>query len=162
LSFAGDRVERRLPVDLATRLAGYAAARSADPAHVLLAVFTLAVGRYAGVTDLLVGAVGGDPGDPAATVGAARPRVLRIGLADTPGLDGVLDRVRAELADPAHADAPFGRLVEELATERDLSRRPLCQVAFAALPATTVTFPDARAATRPVGTGTSLYDLSMS
>ena len=165
LSFAGDRLERRLPAALAARVTELAASRSAEPAHVMLAALVALVGRYAGVTDVVVGMAGPDyagPGMPAAVVGPSGLRVLRADLAGDPGLTGVLDQVAAGLADPAHRYAPFGLLAERLATRRDMSRRPLCQVAFAAVPAVEITLPDASVTVRTVNTGTSLYDLCLS
>lgn len=107
----------------------------ATPFTVLLAAFSLWLGRHTARRDLVVGT-------PVA--GRRRPElegligffvnnlVLRTDLSGDPGFRGLLRRVRdATFEDFAHQDLPFDRLVEELRPERSLSHTPLFQVVFA-------------------------------
>ncbi|GAA0467063.1 hypothetical protein Ade02nite_93060 [Paractinoplanes deccanensis] len=107
---------------------------NATPFMVLLALFQLVLGRYAGTADVAVGS-------PVAN----RPRaelegligffvntvVLRTDLSGDPSFRALVGRVReTALGAFAHQDLPFEHLVERLAPERDLSRNPLVQVVF--------------------------------
>ncbi|WP_399126699.1 amino acid adenylation domain-containing protein [Streptomyces sp. ITFR-6] len=65
--------------------------------------------------------------------GEAFPNVLvmRAHLSAGPSFSALLDQVHATaLAAHEHQDLPFGRIVEEIAPESDLSRNPLFQVMF--------------------------------
>ena len=105
---------------------------------------TLSMTLLAGFQALLHRATG-QPGIPVGTAVANRNRseiekligffvntlVLHTSLAGRPAFGELMARVReVALAAYEHQDMPFDRLVEELATSRDLSRNPLCQVMF--------------------------------
>nr|WP_051801385.1 non-ribosomal peptide synthetase [Streptomyces sp. NRRL F-525] len=128
---------RRLTVDAATS----AALRELSLAHgstlfmTLLSAYSVVLSRWSGQERLLVG-----------TPVANRPRAefddllgcflntlpLRVDLHGDPEFGELLGRVRdSALAAFARQRVPFGRLVTELAPERDLSRGPLVQVLFA-------------------------------
>ncbi|QOY92809.1 non-ribosomal peptide synthase/polyketide synthase [Massilia sp. UMI-21] len=134
-SYAG----RRLPIDLSpalsaavTRLAHHA---GATPFMVLMASFQLLLSRWSGQDDIVVGS-------PIAGRSARQTEGL-IGffvnmLAYRSRLDGdasfrdLLAQVKSTaLANYAHQDLPFEKLVQELQPVRDLSRHPLFQVTFA-------------------------------
>ena len=57
--------------------------------------------------------------------------MIRSDLSGTPSLRELLQRVRATALDAySHQDAPYEKLVEELAHSRDHGRPPLAQVMF--------------------------------
>jgi amino acid adenylation domain-containing protein len=128
---------RRAAIDAAVvpALRAFSRGESATPFLTLLAVFATLLYRYTGERDLVVG-----------TPAANRPRVelepligffannmaLRIDLGGAPSFRELLARLRAAaLADYAHQEMPFERLVEELRPERDPSHNPIYQVVFA-------------------------------
>ncbi|MFI2202812.1 amino acid adenylation domain-containing protein [Streptomyces sp. NPDC020192] len=128
---------RRLTVDAATSAAlrELSRTRGATLFMTLLSAYAVVLSRWSGQERLLVG-----------TPVANRPRAefedvpgcflntlpLRVDLHGDPGFGELLGRVRdSALAAFTHQRVPFGRLVTELAPERDLSRGPLMQVLFA-------------------------------
>jgi amino acid adenylation domain-containing protein len=158
LGFAGDRVDVALPAALAADLGACARARTVDTGEVLLAALAVLVHRYTGVTDIVLGVPSGGSGSvvgPASTL-----RVLHLDLAGDPGFAAVLDLAHCRLRDAA--DVPFAALVERLEPERDLGRRPVCQLAFEVRPTPVCALSGARAEPVPFGLGTSVHDLSLS
>ncbi|WP_405924541.1 amino acid adenylation domain-containing protein [Streptomyces sp. NBC_00035] len=128
---------RRLTVDAPTA----AGLRELSRSHggtlfmTLLSAYSVVLSRHTGQDSLLVG-----------TPVANRPRAefedllgcflntlpLRVDLHGDPSFPELLGRVRdTSLEAFAHQRVPYGRLVNELVPERDLSRSPLVQVLFA-------------------------------
>ena len=88
--------------------------------------------------------------------------ILRLDVSDDPTFLQLLDRVReVTLGAQEHQDMPFEKLVEELQPERDLSRNPLCQVAFQLfnVPGATFVIADPTTYSWQSANGTSKFDL---
>jgi amino acid adenylation domain-containing protein len=130
--FRGSRLPLSLPAELSGRLAELAARHGATQFMVLLAGFAALLSRYAGQTDIVIGA-------PIA--GRTRPElepligffvntlVLRVDLEGHPSGHELVRRTRETCVDAySHQDVPFERLVEDLHPQRSLARNPLCQV----------------------------------
>ena len=126
-----------LPVDaaLAAALQELALQQDSSIFMALLAAFNVLLMRYTGQGDIAVGV-------PVAARGGARLRdvvgyfantvVMRNQFDGASGFTELLKRVnRTTRAALAHQDMPFERLVAELSPQRDASRNPLYQVAFA-------------------------------
>ncbi len=131
-TFRGGSESRVLPPSLAAGLAELARATGASPYMVLLAVFSLVLGRHAGQEDFAIGS-------PIA--GRSRPELegligfflnslaLRADLSGNPTFRELIGRSRdTALGAYAHQNVPFERLLGELTVERDLSRTPIFQV----------------------------------
>ncbi|HEV8581881.1 MAG TPA: amino acid adenylation domain-containing protein [Thermoanaerobaculia bacterium] len=133
----------------------------------LLGAFEVLLARWSGQEALLVGTP---------VSGRARPEVqgligffvntlpLRGDLTGEPSLGELLGRVKAaELAAFAHQELPFGRLVEELHPDRDLSRSPLFQVMFALqrAEAEALRLPGLTLRSRDLDTGTAKFELTL-
>ncbi len=116
------------------RLAGLARERGATAFMAFLAVFQTLLHRYNGRTAISVGSPVANRGrlETEELIGCfVNTLVLHADLGGDPPFRELLSRVReASLSAYAHQDLPFERLVEELVSGRDLSRTPLCQVAF--------------------------------
>ncbi|MET7309338.1 amino acid adenylation domain-containing protein [Streptomyces sp. NPDC005571] len=143
-------------VDVATAAGLREAARNAGVplSAALVSVFQVLLAEYSGQDDLTVGTTG----DVAETL------VLRGDVAGDPTVSELFQRVHQRiLAARSHQDVPFGRLVEELAPERDLSRTPLFQASFV-LQETAVgdeASPEAAAGPVEVAPGARPCDLAM-
>ncbi len=167
-SYRGSAVVGELPAGLAAEALQLGRRHGATPFMVMAAVWLALIHRHTHREDLAVGFP---------TANRTRPEtepligffvntlVLR---ADVPGEAGFLDllgRVReAALGAWAHQDVPFERLVEAVATGRDLSRSPLFQVLFAyqgALTAGPNLGPGLSVQEEEPGTGTAKFDLSL-
>ncbi|MCP5150486.1 MAG: amino acid adenylation domain-containing protein [Chromatiales bacterium] len=101
----------------------------------LLTGFAILLRRYSGQDDLVVGSPIANRNHPDIEnlIGFfVNMLVLRIDADGEPTVRELLERVRrTTLEGYAHQDVPFEKLVEALAPERDLSRNPLFQIAFA-------------------------------
>jgi hypothetical protein len=132
--FRGGMRTARLSPDLAAAVRELCRRRGTTLFMALLAVFEALLQARTGGTDLVVGvdvAARTLPESEALIGFFVNQLVLRLDAGGDPTFDGLLERVReAALGAFAHQDVPFGRLVEELAPRRTLSRNPLFQVMF--------------------------------
>ncbi len=98
----------------------------------LLAAFQMVLGRYAGQDDVVVGTdvANRNRMETEGLIGFfVNQLVLRTDLSGSPSFRELLGRVKeTTLSAYAHQDIPFEKLVEELVSDRDLSRSPLFQV----------------------------------
>ena len=162
-TFTGATLTFTLPAGPVDRLRHVAGDAGATPFMGLLTVFAALLARWTGQDDLVVG-----------SYVAGRTRVelepligffvntlpLRVRLDGDPTFAQALLAVREVTLDALdHQEVPFEKLVEVLAPPRDLSRNPLCQVAFQLVtaPAGTRTGPTAR--TVEAERGTASFDM---
>ena len=160
--------ERPLVLPLAGPLRELARHHGATLFMLLLAAFQALLGRYAGSSDLPVGTpiANRHHADLEGVIGLfVNTLVLRTDLAGDPTVRELLARVReTALGAYAHQDVPFERLVEELATERDLSRNPLFQVMLVLenQPMPPLEMAGLRLTPLELATGTAKLDLTLS
>jgi hypothetical protein len=130
----GGAVTFSVPAAVTDALAALGRGRGATLYMTLLAAFLVLLSRYTRRFDVAVGTpvAGRGRREIQDLIGFfVNTLVIRADLAGDPSFLDVLDRVRAACLDAyAHQDLPFERVVEELATERDLSRNPLFQILF--------------------------------
>jgi len=131
----GALFERRLPPDLWRRIEALGQRHQATPFMTLLAAFQVLLHRYAGATDISIGAPitnRDQPGSEDLVGFFINTLVLRTDLSGEPSFSDLLSRVRSvALGAFTHQDIPFERVVEELAPERNPAYTPLFQVSFA-------------------------------
>ncbi|MFF9314096.1 amino acid adenylation domain-containing protein [Streptomyces sp. NPDC014748] len=134
----------------------------------LLAGYAALLHRYSGQDDIVVGTsvAGRDRPETEPLVGPlANTLALRTDLAGDPTFRELLVRTRrACLADFAHQDVPFARVVEEVRPDRDLSRAPLFQTMLSLHDAPRPAPDPAEPRVGPFsgeGRTTALYDLSL-
>jgi amino acid adenylation domain-containing protein len=133
----------------------------------LLAAFLVLLQRYSGEDDLVVGTpvAGRNRTETECLIGLfINTLVLRADLSGDPSFVEVLRRVReGVVADFAHQELPFERVIEELRPTRSLSYSPLFQVMFILQNATSATI-DLEGITTtsfPVDSGAIDLDLSL-
>ncbi|MEV5551376.1 amino acid adenylation domain-containing protein [Streptomyces sp. NPDC052309] len=133
-SYAGDAVPVHLPAPLAGTLRDLGAAHGATLFHTLLAGYQGLLSRYTGRDDIAVGTVvsGRDRPELEGLIGyGINTLVLRGRWRGDPTFRQLLTGARETVLDAFdNQEFPFARLVDELAPARDMSRTPLCQVAF--------------------------------
>ncbi len=131
-TFRGGSELKVLPQPLAAKLAEFARTMSASPYMVLLAIFSLVLGRQSGQEDFAVGSPIAGRGRPEleGLIGFfLNSLALRADLSGRPSFRELVSRSRdTALAAYANQDVPFERLLSELDVERDLSRTPIFQV----------------------------------
>ncbi|NBS35647.1 MAG: hypothetical protein EBS82_07450, partial [Methylocystaceae bacterium] len=102
---------------------------------VLMGVYGSLLGRLARQEEVLIGfpVAGRDQTEIEHLIGFfVNTLVLRIDVSGSPRVFDLIERVKERtLAALSHQDAPFDRLVEDLAVERSLSHTPLFQAMFA-------------------------------
>ncbi len=134
-TFRGALCSFLLPVEAALALRHLGREHGTTLAMTLLAGLDTLLFRITGQDRILVGSpVAGRPAtDLEGLIGFfVNTLVMAADLAGEPSFLELLGRVREVALDAyAHQDLPFEKLVEELELERDLSRNPLFQVAFA-------------------------------
>lgn len=134
-TFHGDHVNFALPADLEQRLRELVHSERATLFMGLLAGFSALLRRYTRQEDIVVGVPVASRTRPefAHLIGPLiNTLVVRLDCAGDPSFRDLLRRVRkVVLEDYEHQDLPFEMVVADLAPDRDLSRNPLFQVAFA-------------------------------
>jgi amino acid adenylation domain-containing protein len=122
------------PAELTSRLKALAAEEGVTLYSVLLAAFSILLGRYTGLEDLLVGspfAGRNRPGFESVVGYFINMLPLRINLSGDPPFRELLRRLGATVLDALqHQDYPFSLMVERLGIERETGRAPLVQVSF--------------------------------
>jgi amino acid adenylation domain-containing protein len=165
--FRGGAVVFRVPEAALAALEPLRGATATTRFMLLLAVFEALLGRYAGRTDLLVGApvANRDRAELTGLVGLfVNTLVLRADLAAAPTLRDLLVQARATvLAAFDHQDLPFDKLVEEINPGRDLGRNPLFQVVLTVegAPVADRRLPGLTAAVLPLDNQTAKFDLHL-
>ncbi|MFD8783733.1 amino acid adenylation domain-containing protein [Kitasatospora sp. NPDC059599] len=132
---AGADVTFTVPAAPAARLTELGRDCGATPFMVHLAAFQLLLARHAGRDDVAVGVSVSRRDQPELEhlLGMfLNTVVLRTDLSGSPTFRELLGRVREGVLDAYdHQDVPFDRVVADLAPERDQSRNPVFQAAFA-------------------------------
>lgn len=132
--YRGAILSRHVAAPLAARLKQLAQQEQATLFMLLMAVFQTLFHRYSNQEDFTVGSpiAGRNHSELEDIIGFfVNTLVLRADLNGSPTFRQLLARVReTSLAAFSHQDVPFGKLVEELLPERDMSRNPLFQVMF--------------------------------
>ncbi|BAU88123.1 CDA peptide synthetase I [Streptomyces laurentii] len=134
LGSAGASRPFRLPASVMSGVRELSLRTGATPFMTLLAAYVALLHRYSRQEDIVVGV-------PVANRGQAQVErligyfvntlALRHDVSGNPTFTELLGRVRGTaLSAFAHQEVPFGRLVEELRPERNLSRSPIFQVSF--------------------------------
>ncbi|HEY9907622.1 MAG TPA: amino acid adenylation domain-containing protein, partial [Thermosynechococcaceae cyanobacterium] len=133
----------------------------------LLAAFQTLLHRYTGQEDIAIGSpiANRHRSELEGLIGFfVNSLVLRSDLSGNPTFRELLERVR-EVALEAYKyqDLPFEKLVEELDPERDLSRNPLFQVAFALqnAPMQSLELPGLTLEPAPLESGSTRFDLEV-
>jgi amino acid adenylation domain-containing protein len=133
----------------------------------LLATYQTLLCRYTGQDDISVGTAVANRNRPEieGLIGFfVNTLVMRTDLSDAPSFRELLKRVRKTALEAyTHQDVPFEMLVEELQPERDMSRTPLFQVAFALqnAPVSPTELPDLTLTPLGADTGTAKFDLTL-
>ena len=133
--FEGARVTRSVEPEVYDRLRSLSRREGSTLFMTLLAGFVVLIHRYSQHTDVVIGSPIANRGQKEleGLIGFfVNTLVLRTDVSGNPTFAELLSRVReTALQAYANPDLPFERLVDELQPERDLSRNPLFQVAFA-------------------------------
>ncbi len=133
----------------------------------LLAAFQTLLYRYTGQDDIAIGSpiANRHRSELEGLIGFfVNSLVMRSDLSGNPTFHALLERVRnVALEAYAHQDLPFEKLVEELDPERDLSRNPLFQVAFALqnAPMQPLELPGLTLKPAPLESGSTRFDLEV-
>jgi amino acid adenylation domain-containing protein len=166
-SYRGSTHSFVIPSHLANSLRSSSLANGVTLFMTLLSAFKVLLHRYSGQQDIIVGTpvAGRNRMELESLIGLfVNTLVLRTDFSDDPTFRQALGRLReASLESYAHDDLPFERLVEELQTERDLSRNPLFQVMFLFQHERWQQFdmPGVKASLIPWHTGTAKFDLTL-
>ena len=167
-SFHGARLSLTVPATLVRRLKTLGRKRRATPFMVLMAAFKALLWRYTSQDDISVGfpAANRSDRDVESLIGFfVNTLVLRTDLSGNPSFHELLDRVSEHCRGAlAHQHLPFDKLVEDLQRQRDLSRNPLFQVAFAYqnYPAAEFRVPQLKVESLELESTTAKFDLTLS
>jgi amino acid adenylation domain-containing protein len=133
-TFKGARKSFLLSKQLTEALKTLSRREGVTPFMTLLAAFQILLCRYTGQEDIVVGSTvaGRNRSEIEGLIGFfINALVLRVDLSGNPTFAELLERVREVcLGAYTHQDLPFEKIVETIASDRDLSRNPLFQVMF--------------------------------
>jgi len=166
-SYSGDWADLQLDAGLSQQLQQLAAEQGCSLFMLLLAVFKVLLGRYAGREDMVVGTpvAGRQRTELEGLVGFfLNTLVLRTDLGGNPSFTELLDRVRRVSLDAFdHQDLPFESLIEAVQPERNAAYPPLVQVMFNVHnePAANVRFDGVDVAPFSLASGTAKFDLNI-
>jgi amino acid adenylation domain-containing protein len=167
-TFRGAFLDVAFDEELTRALDALARRHDATLFQVMLAAFKAVLARYAGQTDIAVGAPIANRTRPEVEglIGFfVNTLVLRTDLNGNPTFAEVIARVRRTcIAAYEHQDLPFERLVEDLQPTRDMSRNPLAQVTFQIqnAPAATREKPEGLDLVVRVDRATAIFDMAFS
>ncbi len=166
-SHRGTAIDFKLPSALTRDLRELSQCQGVTLYMTLLAAYQVLLYRYSGQQDIAVGSpiAGRTRREAEALVGLfINTVVLRADLSAKPEFLQLLQRVKSiALEAYAHQEAPFEKLVETLAPERDLSRSPLFQVWFVlqTAPQSQLRLGPAKLDPFSVDTGTAKFDITL-
>ncbi len=130
----GSHIRFRLPREVSDKLIAISQQQGATLFMTLLAAFNSLMMHYTGQEDFAVGTpiANRNRQDTESIIGFfVNTLALRADLSGNPTFLELIGRAKeTALGAYAHQDMPFERIVEELETDRDLSRSPLFQVLF--------------------------------
>ncbi len=129
--YEGEHLYRKLPIEVLTGLKALARHEGVTLFTVVLAAFNVLLQRHSGQDDIVVGTpiASRNHTDIERVVGYfTNTLALRTDLSGDPTFRELLVRERATVLGAfAHQEVPFGRVVTEVALERDRSRTPVFQ-----------------------------------
>ncbi|HVH14035.1 MAG TPA: condensation domain-containing protein, partial [Longimicrobium sp.] len=166
-TYPGASLRTAVPLNVVDGLRAVSRAGEATLFMTLLAAWSVALARWSGQRDVVVGSpiAGRTYSELEELIGFfVNTLVLRARMEDDPTFAELLDRVReSTLGAYGNQDVPFERLVEELQPERDMSRAPLFQVMFLMQNMSTegVEEEGLRIAALPAETEAAKFDLSL-
>jgi amino acid adenylation domain-containing protein len=167
-SYAGASQSMMVEAEVAEGLRAFSQREGVTLFMTLLAAFSTLLHRYTGAEDVVVGSpiANRNREEIEGLIGFfSNTLVLRNDLSGDPSFRELLQRVReVTLGAYAHQDVPFEKLVEELATGRDMSRTPLFQVMFVLQGASVrgSEMAQVKAQVLELDSGTAKFDLLMS
>ncbi|GAA0354547.1 non-ribosomal peptide synthetase [Bacillus horti] len=167
-TFKGGLFRIELPLSLSKKIRGFGQRTGYTMFMTMLAGFSTLLYRYSGQDDLLIGTgiANRRSEDTEHLIGMiVNTILLRTQLTETMSFRDLLKHVK-EVALEAYEyqDLPFDRLVETLEFERDMSRNPLCQVAFSFhdTPYPELDWPDVEIGiTEPLSNGSAKFDMNI-
>ncbi|MDG1462155.1 MAG: condensation domain-containing protein, partial [Gammaproteobacteria bacterium] len=163
----GERCFHRLPDSLYQQLTHLGQDNGSTLFMVLLAAFNVLLARYSGQDDIVVSVpISGRKGSELENIVGFFLNTLpiRVQFEDENNFAQVLKQVREKsLAAFANQEMPFGKLVEELAPERDTSRPPIAQMHFVLQHVDNPTneFAGFAAEKIPLNTDTTKFDMTL-
>jgi amino acid adenylation domain-containing protein len=133
-AYASERLVFEIPLSVVRQIRALGRSEGATPFMVLLAAFSVLLGRYADQYDVAVGVPieGRGRQELESMIGLfLNTLVLRLDLSGEPSFRLLVRQARERSIEAYdHQDLPFATLVEQLKPARDLSRPPCCQVAL--------------------------------
>jgi len=164
-TYRGKYQSLKLPLNLTKALKALSQQEAVTLFMTLLAAFQTLLSRYSGQEDIIVGIpiAGRNQVETEGLIGLfVNTLAIRTNLSINPSFRQLLSQVReVTLEAYDHQDLPLEKLIEELKSERDLSRSPLFQVMFVFqnTPSKPWELPGLTITPLEVHSGTSKFDL---